>query len=262
MSIELKEVSITGSVWRYRIAGANQKAVLVLPGSLGGGDAITDLMTQTIPERKIVVPEYSPVATVSECIEGVDEILRREQIETTAVYGCSFGGLLAQCFARTHPDHVTHLILSGTGFPEQKRAKGNRRLLALLPFLRMRLMRFLLRMVLWKLLRKVTVDKNQWKNEFHHLMSKLTRDDLASRYKIAIDFDENYRFTPADLSGWPGKILILEGSADRIANERIRAELRSLYPQAAVHTFSEAGHSMFLTHTQEWGKIVSAFLDA
>ncbi len=261
MSIDCRQVTLAGSSWRYRITGSNEKALLVLPGSLGGGDAITVLMAQSLPGRKIIVPEYSAVATVSECIDGMDEILRAERIERTAVYGGSFGGLLAQCFVRRHPERVTHLILSGSGFPEPTRAKGNRRLLAILPFLRMSLMRVLLRMVLWKLLRKVTVDRNQWKIEFHQLMSKLTRDDLASRYKIAIDFDENYRFTPHDLVDWAGKILILEGSADRVANERIRAELRSLYPQPAVHTFSGAGHSMFLTHTQEWRKVVSAFLD-
>ena len=261
MAIEHKEIHVSGSSWRYRFAGSNQKPLLVLPGSLGGGDAITNLMVQMIPDRKIIVPEYSAVATVSECIDGLDGIVRAEQVEKTAVYGGSFGGLLAQCFARKHPERVTHLILSGSGFPEQKRANKNRRLLKLLPFLRMSLMRLLLRMVLWKLLRKLTVDRNQWKVEFHHLTSKLTKDDLASRYSIAIDFDENYRFTSADLANWPGKILILEGSEDRVANERIRAGLRSLYPQAVVHTFVGAGHSMLLTHTQEWERVVAAFLD-
>ncbi len=261
MTIEHKERSLAGSQWRYRVTGSKEKALLALPGSLGGGDAITDLMAQMLPDRQIIVPEYSAVSTVSECVDGIDEILRAEQIEKMAVYGGSFGGLIAQCFVRRHPERVTHLILAGSGFPEPKRVEKNRRLLQLLPYLHMGLMRLLLRVVLWKLLRQVTGDQNHWKTEFHQLMRKLTKEDLASRYNIAIDFDENYRFTPADLADWPGKILILEGSADRIANEQIRAGLRALYPQATVHTFAGAGHSMLLTHTQEWQKIVLPFLD-
>ncbi len=262
MTIEYKEVNIAGAVWRYRVTGDDRDGVLVLPGSLGGGEAITGSVARTASSRKIIVPEYSAVATVSECIVGIDEILRKERIEKTAIYGGSFGGLLAQCWVRRHPDLATHLILSGSGFPEPQRARGNRRLLRFLPFLPMSVMRALLRLAVWNLLRKITLDKKMWESEFEALIAKLTRADLVSRYEIAIDFDENYRFTPSDLAGWTGKILILEGSADRIANERVRAGLRSLYPQSAIHTFQDAGHALLLTHTQEWSQVVSAFLNA
>lgn len=235
--------------------------MLVLPGSLGGCEAMAVLLAQAVPDRRILVPEYPPANTVQDYLRGIDQIVQKEDVKNLVVYGASFGGLIAQCWVRRHPEQVTHLILSGAGFPEPSRARTNRRLLHVLPFIPERSVRLFLRVLLRLMLRNVLSDQRAlWRREYGQLISRISRADLVSRYRIAIDFDENYHFTDSDLNVWPGKMLILEGSADRIAGKKIRNGLRNLYPQARLYTFPEAGHSAMLTHTKEWLTVLSDFI--
>lgn len=247
---------------KYFSAGNGTDGMLVLPGSLGGCETMAVLLSQAAPDRRILVPEYPQANTVEDYLSLIDRIVKKENIRNLVVYGASFGGLIAQCWLRRHPEQVTHLILSGAGFPEPSRARTNRRLMRILPFIPERLIQFLLKIVLRLMLRNASNQREVWGIEYGKLISRISRADVTSRYRIAIDFDENYRFTDSDFSQWTGKILILEGSADRVAGKKIRQGLRNLYPQARIHTFPDAGHSAMLTHTKEWLKIISDFVSS
>jgi pimeloyl-ACP methyl ester carboxylesterase len=245
---------------KYYSAGNGLDGMLVLPGSLGSSQAMAHFFSQSFPEKKIIIPEYFIADTVEKYLDGIDDILRWGGVRTPVVYGASFGGLLAQCWVRRHPEQVTHLILSGAAFPDPSRVKKNRKVLRILPVLPESLIRFALRILLQLMLRTSTDQQKMWKSEYVHLISEMTMKDIASRYQVAIDFDQNYHFAASDLADWPGKILILEGSEDRIAGEKIREGLRNLYPGAQIHTFQDAGHSVMLTHPEAWAKVVSEFM--
>jgi pimeloyl-ACP methyl ester carboxylesterase len=247
--------------WKYFSAGAGTSGMLMLPGSLGGCERMAVLLAQAAPARRILVPEYPIANTVEDCLNALDQIMQNEEVSNLVLMGNSFGGLLAQCWLRRHPEKVTHLILSGSGIPEPARARANHRKLRVVSFVPDRILRFLLRIALQMMLRNVSRDREIWKREYSELISKMTHKDLISRYRIAIDFDEHYALQPSDLNQWQGQILILEGSADRIAGKKIREGLRSLYPQAQIHIFQGAGHSAILTHTEEWLNVVSQFID-
>jgi pimeloyl-ACP methyl ester carboxylesterase len=259
-SIEAKTVRVGETVWNYFAAGNGSEGFLILPGSLGVGEEIVRLMEQVAPDKRLVAPQYAPVATVIECLDAIDGILESEAIASVVVYCGSFGGLIAQCWLRRHPHRVTHFILSGSGPPEPARAIGNKRLLRYLRFFPMSLLRAMMRIAVRRMLRQTKEDREIWHSEFFRLIERLNSSDLASRYQIAIDFDQNYRFTPSDLQDVPVKILLLEGSRDRVATAKIRESMRKLYPQAKVHTFDEAGHALLFTHTEEWMDVLRDFL--
>ncbi|HSP07360.1 MAG TPA: alpha/beta hydrolase [Acidobacteriota bacterium] len=212
------------------------------------------------PGHRILAPAYPMVSGISEMLDGVEALLAEERIRPDILYGGSFGGMFAQSWMRRHPEELKHIILSGCGAPEPARARQNRKWLKLLPWIPMSLMRAGLRFALRKLLRDVTQDRDAWRADYLEQIEALQRGDLASRYRVSIDFDENNRWTPQDAKSWPGKILILEGGADRIAGPRIRKELRALYPQAAAHTIPEAGHSLLLSHPEQIQRAVQAWL--
>lgn len=235
--------------------------MLVLPGSLGSFDAMAQFLSRKFPDKKIIVPEYFVADSVEEYLDGIDTIIGQEGVKASILYGASFGGLLAQCWIRRHPEQVSHLILSGAAFPDPSRVRKNRKALRILPLIPERLLRFALRILLRMMLRNATEQKEMWMTEYSDLISGIRKSDVASRYRVAIDFDQNYRFTDSDLKGWTGKILILEGSADRIAGEKIREGLRKLYPGARIHIFPDAGHSAMLTHPEAWAKIISEFMN-
>jgi 3-oxoadipate enol-lactonase len=51
---------------------------------------------------------------IAELAEQLAALLRREGIEKAHIMGISLGGLVAQCFAATHPDMTGHLVLCDT----------------------------------------------------------------------------------------------------------------------------------------------------
>ena len=248
---------MNSAAWRYHTTSNASHPVVILSGSLGTTQGIASYLAEQLNGYRLIVPEYSPVKTVEECVRAVNSILDREQIERSAILGGSFGGLIAQAFVRHHPERITHLILSGTSPPNPGRVRANIRALKIQPFVPLRFTRTLLRTVLHIMLLRV---KNPiWVREYSNLISRLSKADIVSRYQVAIDFDRNYSFASADLpSSLP--VLILEGEKDRIATRLVRDQLREIYPNAQFHVFLGAGHSSIMTHTNEWVNVVNQFL--
>lgn len=214
-------------------------------------------IAELLPGMQLIVPEYSPANSIAEFLNAFDAILSAENVQKPIVYGGSFGGLLAQCWARKNPESIRCLILSGTTYPDPSRISTNRRMLKILPFLPMPGVRLLMKIAAIKITRKVPVNQNLWRKELQRLVSMIRREDLASRYHTAIDFDLNFQFLPEDLKGM--QILLLEGGQDRIASKKVRDGMRVLYPHAAVTNIQGAGHSLLLTHPTEWKRAITAF---
>jgi pimeloyl-ACP methyl ester carboxylesterase len=88
----------------------------------------------------------------------------------------------------------------------------------------------------------------------------LTRERLESLYRLSIDFDRGGSAGVAAIESWPGEILILEGSEDRVASKKSRDALKLAYPRARVETLEGAGHGMSLERPEEWKSAVPRFL--
>jgi pimeloyl-ACP methyl ester carboxylesterase len=243
-----------GMKWQYHEAGTGHHSILILTGSLGANRGTATLLSELLPELRIIVPEYSPVRTVAEATEALDQIVANEVVEPLAVYGGSFGGLLAQCWIQQTSHRITHLILSGTTPVDPARVGMNRRMLGLLPYVPMVVIRLLLYIALTSMCRGAGL-RHVWKKHYLQLIENIQKEDFASRYHMAIDLDSNYRFLPL-----PPKIpvLLLQGERDRIA--KASSELLRIYPDAQTHMFRGAGHSAMVTHSQEWAEIVNRFV--
>jgi pimeloyl-ACP methyl ester carboxylesterase len=238
--------------WRYHSAGDGPLVLVVLPGSLSGSKGTASMISQILPGTRIVVPEYSPVQKVSEMLDALDAILEQEQISHFSLYGSSFGGLIAQAWARRHQTRISHLILAGAATPNPKRIASHLRSLHILKFVPLWMIHAALSISLLAMLSKKEKGM-KWKIEYKQLIARLTKMDLASRYQIAIDLDENYRYSANDLPD-SVQILILEGKRDH------QSQLHTLYPHAVTHVFSIGGHSMMITQTAEWVEVISKFL--
>jgi pimeloyl-ACP methyl ester carboxylesterase len=253
----MKSVALNGKEWRYRVEGSGSRTLLMLPGALGSGEFMAHYVSELLPGVNVIVPDYSTGMTVQEFLNAFEVMIQAEGADAPVVYGGSFGGLLAQCWARRHPDRTPGLILSGAAFPDPLRLPANRRMLRLLPLIPMPLVRSLMKIAARSIAKNIPKHTESWRTELLFLAGKIQREDLASRYSTAIDFDSHYSFSPADLQNSPIKILLLEGSKDRIAGKKVREGMRTLYPQATIKTFEGAGHSSLLTHPDEWKSAVS-----
>ena len=144
------------------------------------------------------------------------------------------------------------------GPPDAARATKNQRLLPWLARLPMPAWRGLLGLAV-RLSTMRVADRDVWRAHYRRDVGALTWPDLESRYLVSIGIDAAGQPTDAHLQSWRGRMLVLEGTRDRVARGPQRAALRAVYPRATFHVFDGAGHGMALEQPDEWLRVVTAF---
>lgn len=250
-----------GSIeWTYRVYGSGTEGLVVFPGALGSSEGTAMLLEPLGDDYRLIFVDYPVVSGLDDMLAGVSEILKQEAIDRTALLGGSFGGLVAQAFLLRFPEKTSRVVLSATGPPDPRRARTNERFLRLVRFIPMGPVRFLLRLGIKKLMKRVTRDRELWLRFYSRAADALTRERLRSLYRVSIDFDRGYSDRIAALESWSGEMLLIEGSEDRVASRKSRDALKATYPRAQVETLEGAGHGMSLERPEEWREAVTRFL--
>lgn len=253
--------TVKGIEWEYIACGHGERALLILPGLLGIGEMSFEHILAFENSYRVIVPSYPfTITCMLQLIRGIVGILDAELIDRAQVLGGSYGGMVAQCLVHQYPDRVDRLILSHTGVPRPDRAVKNRRLLAVLYLLPMGFLRAMLRLSTRKSMADAPMQRAFWEAYSNEMIAQITKADLMSRYRVAVDFDVSCDFAPEDLKSWPGRILILEGDNDPVAASQAREALRALYPQARVHTFHGSGHVASIAKLDEYVAVIRDFL--
>jgi pimeloyl-ACP methyl ester carboxylesterase len=214
------------------------------------------------PHFRVISPAYPPVRTMGSLMDGLAAVLDAEGVDGADLFGSSFGGFVAQCFVRRHPERVRSLVLANTGAPGASPLPGLPllvRLFGLLPEGALR------RMTAWNWRRWFVAPPEErafWYGLIDEILAtRLSKRDLIGALEEMLDFGRNYRFEPNDLAGWPGRILVIESEHDRAFSSEARAELRALYPRASVRTFADAGHAVMVARPAEYIAAVRSFLE-
>jgi len=261
-----KSLTIRGVEWRYLTGGRGEKTIMLFHGAVGGAETMGWLASAFEDEYRTIAPTVADVSTLGEVCDAASAILDREHVGRAAVFGGSFGGLVAQAFFRRRPAQVEDLILLSTGLPNRRlgsRMTWMTRLLRLLPF---SLTRGLMRLEISKHLdTPVPAEYAARVREFrerldHYFDHTLTKRTLLSRIALSVDFNRNEPPEPVPHPGWPGRVLIIESNDDPMIPADERRRLREAYPRALVCTFAGAGHMIPLLRLEELVGVVKAFL--
>jgi pimeloyl-ACP methyl ester carboxylesterase len=258
-----KHISVAGVGWDYLATGAGEEALLLLPGGAMVGEAGFTRIPAFEDRYRVIAPDYPPVSTAAQLLDGLAGVLDAEGVRAAHVLGPSYGGLVAQCFVRRHPERVRSLILANTLVPPRTLLWPAKIFLALLPFVPPGWLRAQRERTLARAFSGVPSvpleDQVFWRDYQHGLISHLTKAELLAMYLLGIDLMKSFRFAPDDLASWPGRVLILESDEDLLRPKQ-RAELRRCYPQAQVHTFHGAGHTPWMSHKEEYLSVIKQFL--
>lgn len=258
-----KEIQVEGRQWRYVVGGQGERTLLLLPGGTLVPDTYFMFLEDLEYSSRVIVPAYAAVPTMAEMVTGATAILDAEGVERVDVMGSSFGGYVAQCFVRAHPDRVDRLILAVTGVRHfVSRATPLYMLAQFMKVLPASMVRFMM----WRLWSTLVTTSSEEQAFLLGLLreiltKQLNKANLVSVTEEIYDFSAHYHFSSGDLAAWPGKILILESDQDKAYSPAIRAETRVVYPQARVHTFHNAGHTAIMTDTDEFISAIREFLD-
>lgn len=260
-----KSLAVSGVEWKYRVCGQATRPFLLLPGGELVNDMGFDLVAALAPQFRIVYPAYPRVRSLDDLADGIAAILTAENIARTWVLGASFGGAVAQCMVRRHPDRIERLILSNTGVPLAHLVRGRTIANGVLASIPWPVLRGLMAKSIIKLLGAPTGELPFWRNYAKDLFAtRLTKADVMANLAIQLDYHRRYRFLPDDLTGWlvekHGKIFVIESDND-IFNAERRKALRDTYPHAPVYTFHGAGHAPAFSRAEDYLDVLGKFLE-
>jgi pimeloyl-ACP methyl ester carboxylesterase len=237
--------------------------LILLPGALGpleGGDIAGWLSAG----RPAITIDYRADDRLQRLLARVLAAAEGEGADRFDLLGQSYGGWIAQCVARAHPDRVRRLVLSHSFALEPRQAwrfRLGRRMIELMPH---RLGARLLLKRAGRALTPVAMKDPALHERLLDTLERRLRDPefwkgLAAQQScladsLAADFAALAPVAP-DVP-----VLIIESGEDPMVPERARARLRALYPGAQVVRFERAGHVSAIAEPQSYAWAVEAFL--
>ena len=255
-----REVTVGAARWRYIACGNGERTLVLLPGASRQAEATFVLITLLEGHYRILAPSYAPVRTMSELADGLAGILDAEGVQQAAVWGTSFGGMVAHVFVHRHPERVDKLILANSGVPNLSPS-----VLAALGTARYwptPLAMLVLRQAVSGAEAADDPERDFWRAHLEEEFAGiLTRADAVAAVENSIDFVRHGHYAPDALAGWPGRVLFLESENDQAFSAAERQALRAQYPQAETYLFRGAPHEPWRTHREEYLRVLTGFLD-
>jgi pimeloyl-ACP methyl ester carboxylesterase len=187
-----------------------------------------------------------------------------EGYESADILGTSFGGWVAQCFARASPHRVRRLVLSHTFTLGQRDAPAFRTGLAVWARIPRRL---LLRLVRVRSIRALEPIRKYSTARYETAVATVretlgapsTFDVLISQNRAMLDSITALAHAQIEPKA-QSPVLILESTDDPLISKRARKRLRESFPAASVHSFSGSGHVTALAEPGILAGVVEEFL--
>ncbi len=253
---------LRGTRWTYLVGGPQDKPVILW---LVGGLRMADAAYRSIPlledEFRIVAPDYPAIDTMAALTDGLADLLTAEGVSRAHVLAGSFGGMVAQVFARRHPRRIGRLILSTTAVLDEASAERYRQQLELMTAAPPEVLAQVSQARFLEMIAPPDSERAFWAAYVEELFTeRLSRADQLSTVRCLLDFAHSYPLSPDDLADWGERILLIEAEDDATFDAEARARLRALYPGARIHRFEAGGHSPATTRREEYFSLVRNFL--
>jgi len=260
---EVRFVETAGTPVRVHTVGTGPP--LLLMAGIGGNIEIWAPLIRVLTGRRLIAFD-APGAGATPPLAGrprmrdvarlVAELLDRLEYGSVDVLGHSWGGALAQQFARDHPLRVRRLILAGT-LPGLGGVQHPARPVQLLRLAKVR-------------------DNNERRKRMAGLVAGRSGRDPASLAIYEANRAaqspslEGYRSQMRTIAGWsslrwlkrlPMPVLALAGEEDPMAPAANTRIFCRLIPDCRRYVFAGAGHLFLLDQPEDVAPIIDAFLD-
>ncbi len=250
-----KKVIVNNTAWRYYRVGTGAP-ILWLTGGLRRAALGFAFMERLAKCHLIIAPDYPPVRTIDEFITAFDTILQTEGIDTFALGGQSYGGLLAQAYLAHRTKAVERLILSSTGPADY--GKGwlpvEYVAMALARLLPEKTVKSMLTGGLVKFIRLPEAERAQWLEAINDVMqNELSRADVISHFAVAADLIRKGIVAPAAYHNWTGPVIVLSAENDPTQSKKDIPRYEKLFGRTVeVVNMGNMGHGASLFHPDKY----------
>lgn len=218
-------------------------------------------------DRRILSVDYPPFATMTAFCDGVVALLDTLGLERVDVLGGSFGGYVAQCLVRRHPNRIGHLVLVHTYVLTPSDARKLRAGIWLAPRVPRRIFEWMVGLKIRAVLRPMRRSNPPLYAALAIEVRRAMQTSLSSAAvrrsnEWMLEGIRSFPFAPADLESARRRIMIVESDNDPVLRSPARTALRAMYPSALVKTFHGTGHVTALAEPQAFAAAVADFLAA
>ena len=253
-----KTLSHDSRNWDYLSIGEGSEHLLFLHGMGGAYDIWFQQIEALADSFHIISLTLPEVNSLSAASSGILKILNEEKIDQVSLIGTSMGGYIAQYFLEEHSDRLAKIVLGNTFPPNevfQQENGGMRKLVPLFPeWLVMSTFRN-------NVAENVLPSSEHSKLVEAYLLEQysglMTKEQFIGRFDIVLEqFD-----TDKSKGDHPVPMLIIESDNDPLVNEDLRGELKEMYQDAEVFTFTQKGHFPYLNQAQTYNEVLRHFLN-
>lgn len=251
-----RQLVIAGVRWRYYRLGAGSP-VLWLSGGLRRAALGFAFLTTLAARHTVIAPDYPPVRTINQFMVAFDSILAAEGVDSFALAGQSYGGMLAQAYLAHRPNDINRLVLSSAGPADYGRAWLPLETLAI------SLARVLPERVLMNLLAGGLVrlaKRADIRDAIGSIVrQELCRDDVVSHFAVAADLIRTRVVTPGAFQRWNGRVVVLRAENDPTQGASDIAHYRKLFGVDVI-SLGRLGHAAVLVDPDAYAELLEQAL--
>lgn len=189
---------------------------------------------------------------------AINKILNKERISLACLIGLSYGGIVAQYYAKYFPNTVKMLILSHTFYPDKifidRLRNGKLRIIKLLP-------NFLVNYFKNRILKNES--KSIW-NEYHKAYFtpryyQASKDFLIGFYESLIKVLREDNISDKKLKEYNNEILVLTSKDDKGTYKNYSHIIKN-YKNTTIKIFKKGGHHIPLIYPEEYTRSLKEFI--
>jgi len=259
-----KTVIVNNTAWHYCRLGTGTP-IFLLPGGLRRASFGFAFLEKLAARHTVIAPDYPPVQTINEFFTAFDAILQTEGIDTFALGGQSYGGLLAQAYLTRKTKAVERLILSSTGPADYGKVwvAANYAAIALVRLMPERTIKKLLTAGLLKAIPLPEAERAEWVEALHDVMQNdLSRADVVSHFAVAADLIQKNLVTPAAYRNWTGRIIVLKADNDPTQSKKDFPRYERLFGRAVeVFDMGNMGHTAPIFNPDKYTELYEQTLE-
>lgn len=239
--------------------------MLWLSGGLRRAAIGSAFLEKLAASHTVIAPDYAPVLTVAEFMAAFDAILQAESVESVALVGQSYGGMLAQAYLAHRPEAIVSIVLSSTGPADYARGwlAVETVFIWLAKVLPQDTLNRFVASGLVRLTRQLPQDKRL---EVASLIRRLVREqvcraDVVSHFAVAADVIRHRIVTPAAFLGWDGRVVVLTAENDPTQSSKDITRYQRLFGRRAeLISLGQLGHAAVLTDPLAYANILERAL--